>query len=74
MKSNPEVTLLSGTYHTDKIMSKAKKWMSNNCSEYDNATTLAEEAASEFDLYEDDIDYVIPEWVFEESAKFYEAM
>jgi hypothetical protein len=30
-----------------------------------NLTHLAEDAAEEFNLYEDEIDFVIPEWVFD---------
>ena len=40
-------------------------WMKDNAHEYCTSTELAEAAADEFDLYEDDIDYVIPEVVFE---------
>ena len=30
-----------------------------------NTTMLAETTSSEYDLYEDHVDYPIPEWVFE---------
>lgn len=30
-----------------------------------NHTALAEDAAAEFDIYEDRRDYAIPEWVYE---------
>lgn len=30
-----------------------------------NATGLAEDAAAHFDLYEDEVNYEIPEWVFD---------
>ena len=51
-----------------------KNWMESNKQDYDNATNLAEAVADEFNLYEDDIDYVIPEYVFELSAGFYDSM
>lgn len=58
----------------DKV--KIKKWMKNNIENHRDpitneicATTLAEEAAQTFDLYEDDVEYVIPEEVFEISAE-----
>lgn len=44
--------------------------MRDNACSYDTATELAENAANVFDLYEDDIDYIIPEWVFETALDF----
>lgn len=50
---------------------KVKRWMIVNidnfideCNEVD-CTSMAENAAEEFDLYEDDVDYTIPEFVFD---------
>lgn len=53
-----------------ELVKRVKKWMHFHFYEYsyDDCTKLAEDAANEFDLYEDDVDYVIPEWVFELSA------
>jgi hypothetical protein len=48
--------------------SKAKQFMLNNADQYGTATELAEAAALEFDLYEQDEDFTIPEWVFEMAA------
>lgn len=48
--------------------------MRDHAHEYDNPTELAEATADEFNLYEDDIDYVIPEWVFEEALNFIEVI
>lgn len=57
-----------------------RRWMAQNAGNYCECgevrtTTLAEDAADEFDLYEDD-EYTIPECVFElaaEVADWYEA-
>lgn len=48
----------------------ARQWMLDNVDEYDdgidiNCTQLAEDAAYQFDIYDDDIDFTIPEWVYE---------
>lgn len=61
-------------------MSKLKRsfvkyWMRESidayvsCCDEVNLTQLAEDAAQEFDLYEDDSDATIPEWVFELSSE-----
>jgi len=47
-----------------------RMWMMAEVEDYDdgidiNCTRLAEDAADEYDLYDDDIDFTIPEWVFE---------
>lgn len=53
------------------MRNKVKRWMENNRSEYIddcnevNYTGLAEGAAQEFDLYEDNEEATIPEWVFD---------
>lgn len=52
-----------------KLAKNVKKWMIQNASNHENSTSLAEEAAQIFNLYEDKVDYVIPEIVFEMSAK-----
>lgn len=48
---------------------KVCSWMKRHKEEFDNATNLAESAADEWCLYEDNEDYTIPEWVFEVAAK-----
>lgn len=35
-------------------------------------TSLAEHAAHNFDIYEDDLDYEIPEWVFDLATEVFE--
>lgn len=52
-----------------------RDWMQTNrwqftdlCGEI-NCTKMAEDAADNYNLYEDDIDFKIPEWVFELSAE-----
>lgn len=46
-------------------------WMKNNCWQYVdlcnevNCTRLAEDAAEEYNLYVDEVDFEIPEWVFD---------
>lgn len=52
-----------------KLEQDVKKWMSLHANEHENSTSLAEEAASVFGLYEDTVDYTIPEIVFELSLK-----
>lgn len=52
-----------------KLEQDVKKWMSLHANEHENSTSLAEEAASIFGLYEDTVDYTIPEIVFELSLK-----
>jgi hypothetical protein len=47
----------------------ARQWMIDNAADYDdgidiNTTRLAEDAAEQFDIYNDDIDFPIPEWVY----------
>jgi hypothetical protein len=57
---------------TEQLKKKVLAWMRNNfrehvdgsCNEL-NMTTLSESAADNFNLYEDEVDYTIPEWVFE---------
>lgn len=51
-----------------------RRWMAQNAgSYYDcgevNTTLLGEDAAGEFDLYEDEEEYIIPECVFELAAE-----
>ena len=40
-------------------------WMRDEACNFDNPTALAENAADAYMLYEDDVEFVIPEWVFE---------
>ena len=47
-----------------------RMWMMAEVEDYDdgcevNCTKMAEDAAYEYDLYDDDVDFTIPEWVFE---------
>jgi hypothetical protein len=55
---------------------RVKKWMQeyhadyiDSCNETDH-TGLAEAAAEEFDLYENDSEATIPEWIFDLAAEF----
>ena len=47
-----------------------ESWMRNNADDYETPTELAEAAADWLDIYEDEIDYEIPEWVFELALKY----
>jgi hypothetical protein len=52
------------------LKSYVKSWMRSNTDEHldcgeVNLTGLAENAAHEFDVYEEDSEATIPEWVFE---------
>lgn len=56
---------------SESIEKKVRAWMTQHvdeyvdeCNEYD-CTKLAEDAAQEFDLYEDNDTFTIPEWVFD---------
>lgn len=49
---------------------KARQFMAIHQDEYSTATELAEATALEHDLYEDDVDFTIPEWVFEFALEF----
>ena len=40
-------------------------WMLIDIAEYSNSTELAEAAASAYNIYENEIDYEIPEWIFD---------
>ena len=47
-----------------------RQWMKDNAADYDdgidiNCTRMAEDAADQYDIYDDDIDFTIPEWVYE---------
>lgn len=42
-----------------------KGWMRLHGGEYSNSTTASENCADELDLYENHVDYPIPEYVFE---------
>jgi len=54
-----------------------RQWMIDNCADYDDGididcTRLAEDAAYEFDIYEEAVpndEYPIPEWVYELAVK-----
>lgn len=53
-----------------KLMNEMVKELTYDFPIYDdcgdvNYTLLAENMADKFDLYEDNVDYVIPEWVFD---------
>ena len=56
---------------------RVRQWMQDNCADYDdgidiNCTRLAEDAAYEFDIYEDAVpgdEYPIPEWVYEPAVE-----
>ena len=48
--------------------SGVQNWMFRNAAEFETATELAEGAAAQFDLYENDRDRTIPERVFEMAA------
>lgn len=52
-----------------KLERDVRKWMLANADRVGDATTLAEEAASEFELYEDKVDWTIPEIVYEMSME-----
>lgn len=50
---------------------EVRKWMHDLVEENDgdlSATHLAEDSADEFNIYENEIDFPIPEWMFELSA------
>jgi len=55
---------------------RARRFMDNNKLDYVdysnqmNCTTLAEDCAEELDLYEDDIVFTIPKWLYSLSAEF----
>lgn len=48
--------------------SGVRNWMFRNADQFETATELAEAAANQFNLYENNRDYSIPEWVFEKAA------
>ena len=56
---------------SDPRYHRAKSFMVKNLEEYIDqcneidCTKLAEDAANEFNIYEDEINYEIPEWVFD---------
>lgn len=52
-----------------QLAKKVMNWMKRNASDHEHSTSLAEEAAQVFNLYEDQVDYVIPEIVYEMSGK-----
>ena len=56
------------------LSTKVHKWMLDNAENHENSTSLAEEAAQVFNLYKDQVDYVIPEIVFEMSAKVMQSL
>lgn len=45
-----------------------QNWMYRHVADYDTATELAEGAAAQFDLYNNDRDRTVPERVFEIAA------
>jgi hypothetical protein len=51
---------------------RVRRWMQDHRDEHDGPTQLAEDAATIFELYEDDDAATIPEWVFELSATYYD--
>lgn len=51
-----------------KRFSGVQNWMFRNADQYETATELAEAAAAQFELYENNRDYTIPERVFEIAA------
>ena len=50
------------------LYNKVKLWMTLFRKDYETSTELAEAAANNYDLYEERVQYKIPEWVFEVSA------
>lgn len=44
---------------------RVRNWCNTHKNEYDNSTQLSEGCCESLDLYEDNVEWKIPEWLFE---------
>lgn len=60
------------TDDTKSNRNKAKSWFAVNKDEFKHSTEASEAFACEFDCYEDEVTYPIPEWVFEVALDYFD--